>query len=310
MSLPSIKNATFTIKVKEVNKPIKIRPMIVSEHKSIQQVTDIGSEADIALTIANVVKSCTNDIVNASNVPQYLLDFIFLQLYMSSVENEISTTYTCHKTLTNIEDGTPLIDQETGDVIQCNSSINVKIPLGMAKIIYPDNYDDIKTIKVNDETSLVLKALSLQSTLDILNNRESFVSMIQTLDQLLIEKDSKLESIEDKDSAEYKKIEKYYDDKHKKVEKDINKLRKEISESYLYNSVEYIETGDSIMKPETDFNKDEFIKWLDECPANVSILLDNFLINKPVIGMDLSLQCPKCGNKETTKLRGLSDFFS
>ena len=48
MALPIIKNASFSIKIKEFSKPIKIRPMILAEHKAIQAATDMNDDTDIA----------------------------------------------------------------------------------------------------------------------------------------------------------------------------------------------------------------------------------------------------------------------
>jgi hypothetical protein len=295
MALPSVKNATFTIKVQEFQKPIKIRPMILAEHKAIQMSTDVGQESDVALTIANVTASCTDGLVTAQSVPQYLLDFVFLQLYISSVENVINSRYRCYGHLKD-EEGNLKYDEETKDPIVCDNSIEVKIPLDMATIIYPEEFNDLKVIQITDTVKLHLKSLSLQNNLDVSELRVKIVDIINEIDEISIAKE------EGPDEADKAKI--------KELTDKLIGMRQEIKDLYFYYSVDHIEDADNIYKPETDFNLQEFLEWSGNCPSASFNRLEDFYQNVPTVGMDLHIQCPKCGNKSDTKLRGLKDFFS
>lgn len=292
MALPSIKNATFSLRIKEFPKPIQIRPMIVSEHKTIQQVIDIGSENDIASTIADVTRSCTNGKVDGNSVAQYILDFIFLQIYMTSVENVVSSTYSCYHYLKNEDNGDILYDEETGDPILCDNEIEVKIPLANASIIYPEEYEELRKVKINDSVTLVLKNLSLNQNIEISDNRLKIIELLQELSDL----------DENKDSKEN-------DQKIEEVNKTINDLRAELKDHYTYLSVESILNGENISYPEQDFNEAEFIEWLNTCPSMAVSKVDNFFDSAPIVGMDIKITCPKCMNSSDIKLRGLKDFF-
>ena len=154
--------------------------MILAEHKAIQMSTDVGQESDVALTIANVTASCTDGLVTAQSVPQYLLDFVFLQLYISSVENVINSRYRCYGHLKD-EEGNLKYDEETKDPIVCDNSIEVKIPLDMATIIYPEEFNDLKVIQITDTVKLHLKSLSLQNNLDVSELRVKIVDIINEI---------------------------------------------------------------------------------------------------------------------------------
>lgn len=294
MALPAVKNATFTIKVQEFQKPIKIRPMILAEHKAIQMSTDVGAEGDVALTIANVTDSCTDGLVTSKSVPQYLLDFVFLQLYISSVENVINSRYRCYAHLKD-EEGNLKYDEETKDPIICDNSIDVKIPLERATIIYPENFDDLKVIKISDTVKLHLKCLSLQNNLDVADLRHTIIDMVNEIDDI----STKDGDLTDEDKARIKEL----------TDALIIK-RQEIKDAYFYYSVDHIEDADNIYKPEVDFNQKDFLEWAGNCPSSSFNTLEDFYQTTPTVGMDLHIQCPKCGNSSDTQLRGLKDFFS
>lgn len=290
MSLPVIKSASFSVKIKELSKPIKIRPMVLAEHKSIQAATDMNDDADVATVIADITASCTDNVISSTSVPLYVLSYVFLQLYMNSVENVVNAKYTCRALLKG-EDGTLSVDEETGDNIICNSSIDVNIPLSMAVIQYPEEFESNRIIKISDEVNLYLKCLTLQQSLDISSKQE-----------LIIEK---IHAINDLDNED-----KEYDSQVEKITVEINVIKEEIKDLYSYYSVEKIEENGKSIYPEKDFSQSEFIDWINNCPSSSLTKTEKFYAAAPEVGMELNVACAKCGNKELIKLRGLKDFFS
>ena len=297
MALPVVKNATFTVKLNELKKPLKIRPMLMSEHKTIQQVTDIGSENDIAITISEIVASCTDNVITSTSVPQFVSDFVFLQIYMSSVEGVVKSRYTCYHKLTN-EDKTVKIDEETGDAILCNNSIEVNIPLDQAVILYDEKYTNNKVITINDSVKLHLKSLSLADNIDINDHRHEIIDVLRQ-----IEATSALDNIDDVPTEEQINTVKELKDK-------MIKLRSDIKDLYFYYSVDHVESGDDILKPGVDFDNKEFIEWVANCSSKAFNNLELFYANTPAVGLDFKITCPNCGNTSETSLRGLRDFFS
>ena len=293
MSLPVIKNASFSVRIKEFDKPVKVRPMIVSEHKSIQQAVDIGSADDAAMTIADVTAACTNNVVNAQNTQKYILDYFFLQLYMASVENVVNSKYKCYGIMKD-EEGNNKVDEETGDVIKCGTTIDVAIDLGQATIVYPENYDKLVNVVVSDTVSIRLKCLSLESHIDINSNKDQIIAVVDKINAILLK-----EEPEDGDTELVKEY-----------NTELAKLRDKIKETYVFSSIDYITDNDNMLKPGVDFNEAEFAEWLNKCPSSVAGSIEEFYDVTPDVGMNLHIRCAKCGNKHDAVLSGIQDFFS
>lgn len=290
MSLPIIKNASFSVKIKEISKPIKIRPMVLFEHKSIQAATDMNDDSDVVNVIADITSACTDGVISSTSVPLYVLNYIFLQLYMNSVENVVSARYTC-RALKKDESGELLVDEETNDNIICNSSIDVNIPLSMATIEYPPSFDELSVVKISDTVTLHLKCLTLSQTLDIDNLKENIIEKIRQINEL------------NEDDEEYEQNIKVLTD-------EVKNIKNVIKDTYSYYSVDKIEDSGNFMYPEKDFNQAEFIEWINNCPSSSLVKTEKFYENAPDIVMDLKVVCGSCNNTEIVKLRGLKDFFS
>lgn len=292
MSLPNIKSATFTVKIKELSKALRVRPMTFGEHKTIQQAVDLGSDNDTALTIANVVEACTDGVITSKTVPQYILDYIFLNLYMTSVESVISSRYTCNA-FKKDEDGNELIDEETGDKIRCNSSIDVKLPINKTKIMYVENYEEIRRLVLSPDVTLLMKGLTLEANVEAQEKKDEIIDVVNEIYAI-----TDLESQESKDLVE-------------SLNNKIKELRVEAERHYFFNSIEKIETPEKELLPGVDFNNDEdFDSWINSCPRKGLENLAAFFDSTPAVGLDLHITCPECSHSEELKLRGLQDFFS
>lgn len=293
--LPTIKSPTFTIKTKEIKKAISVRPMVVSEHKALQQVNDIGSDLDLMITIGDIVASCTDNVITTKSSERYLLDYLFLQIYMTSVDDMITTRYTCRKELLD-EEGKIKLDEETNDVLICNTSFDFKIPLSRAIITYPKEYEENKVISLDESVSLTLKAMSLDGNIEIETLRANIDIWADELQKILML------------DTEHTVEEKARIDELKKLIDDISD---DIRNTIIYRSVDYITDEDGkILKAESDFNKEEFVKWLGSVPSKLTSGIDSFITNQPYVGMDAEIKCPKCGYTKDIEMRGLRDFFS
>jgi hypothetical protein len=291
--LPTIKSPTFTIKTKEFKKPVSVRPMVVAEHKALQQANDIGSDLDLMITIGNIVASCTENAVTAKSSERFLLDYLFIQIYMTSVDDVITTRYTCRKEKVG-ENGDKLVDEETGDVLICNTSFDFKIPLSMVAIKYPDDYVNNKVVEFDDNTTLFLKAMSLDANIEIESLRLQIDTYIEELQEISYVTEYTVEQLELID----------------RLKKNIDDVTEEIRNTIIYRSIDNIKDGDNIMKAELDFSKEEFINWLGTIPTKATRGIDNFITNQPYVHMNADIVCPKCGHSRNIDLRGLKDFFS
>lgn len=284
--LPKIQSATFSIKTSELKKAVQLRPMNVSEHKAIQQANDIYSLDDTMTTIGKVTSACSDGKINPHDTPLYLLEYMFLRLYMSSVDNVISSIYKCNAVL-KTEDGKDQVDEETGDLIHCNTDINVKVNLDGAKIVYPKDYNTLKEIKVDENTVIELKSISLDASKDIDNVREQLNNLRVDLEKYTQEKD---------------------EEKIKITKLLIKETIDTIQATYIYHSLSSIKSnGDEIDLSELTI--EETFEWYKKCPSKVAVDFDNFFSSVPYLGMDIKLTCPNCGNKTEVKLMGIGSFL-
>lgn len=299
--LPTIKSPTFSIKTKEIKKSISVRPMVVAEHKALQQVNDIGSDLDLMITIGDIVASCTDGVITTKSSERYLLDYLFLQIYMTSVDDVITTRYTCRKEQLD-EEGKVKLDEETQDALICNTSFDFKIPLTQAIINYPKEYEDNKVVVLDENTSLTLKAMSLDANIEIETLRANIDIYADELQSLLLD--------ENIDDAENKLIIESNKKRIDELKKLIDGVSDDIRNTIIYRSVDYISDDGKILKAEADFNKEDFVKWLGNVPSKLTRGMDEFITNQPYIGMNAEIKCPKCGYTKTIDMRGLRDFFS
>lgn len=282
MSLPQIKQPKFTLKLAEMDKPLSVRPMLVSEHKSIQQANDIYSKTDVADVISRITESCTNNEINADKTPQYLLEYVFLNIYINSVQSIMSSVYQCRSPFKD-DNGKNKIDEETGDTILCDNDININIPLNEVKIIY-DNKKPNETVKLDESTEVKLKQLS------IVEGR-----VVQDLQLQLYNLVQKYESEEDESLKD-------------NYQQEINELKDKIKNKFNYYTIDkVIHNGSDINISSMEEN--EVVEWINQCPNKLTISIEDFLNASPTIGFDMELSCPKCGNKTKISLRGLNDFL-
>lgn len=291
--LPTIKSPTFTIKTKEFKKPIAVRPMIVAEHKSLQQANDIGSDLDLMITIGDIVASCSDNAITAKSSERFLLDYLFVQIYMTSVDDVVTTRYTCRKVKTG-EDGKPVLDEETGDELICNTSFDFKIPLSKVTIKYPEGYENNRAISFDENTTLYLKAMSLDANVEVETLRLQIDEYAEELQELVYQ--------EEHTEEQTKRID--------ELKTLIDGVSEDIRNTIVYRSVDYIKDGDTVMKAELDFTKEDFVKWIESIPTKSTRGIDEFITNQPYIHLNADIICPKCFFTRNIDMKGLRDFFS
>lgn len=296
MALPKIRHNVFTLPIKELKKTIKYRQFVVAEQKKIFEVRDLGM-GDTNDVVLDIVDSCTFNELDVNKLPAYLIDYIFLQIFIKSVENKTSSLYECHNLVKKKVKKEVLFDDDqmvnlsglTADLpdditqqfadlnkeqdeqkeaeqaepvedeilTECGSKINVIVPLENAKIVYPENFEQSKIIKVDDVTNIHLQIPSAKIIADVAEM-----------------------------STEQADLE------------------------LLFTSIEYVdntETGKSY--PETDFSREELKTWVETMPTEASLELAQFFKKAPHLGLEIDITCPSCGFTQHINLKGLQSFF-
>jgi hypothetical protein len=94
MSLPRNTFATYELVQPSTKKKVKYRPWLVGEQKNLLMALE-GSDADILLAIRNAVDTCTFQALDIANMPNFDLEYMFLQIRTKSAGESVELILTC-----------------------------------------------------------------------------------------------------------------------------------------------------------------------------------------------------------------------
>ena len=90
MSLPVINTPTYELEVPSTKEKLTYRPFLVKEEKLLLIAMEDGEELNIIRAVRQIVTNCTFEKVDASGIPMFDLEYIFLRIRAKSV-GEVST---------------------------------------------------------------------------------------------------------------------------------------------------------------------------------------------------------------------------
>ena len=85
MALPILETATYELTLPSADIKIKYRPFLVKEEKVLLQALETNDDVEVKNAIKSIVSTCTFGQVDASNLPTFDLEYIFLQVRSKSV---------------------------------------------------------------------------------------------------------------------------------------------------------------------------------------------------------------------------------
>lgn len=84
----------------------------------------------------------------------------------------------------------------------------------------------------------------------------------------------------------------------------------DITDDYIFASVDCVFDGDKLLHPGVDFNIEELQTFIEQFPADKIDQITQFFRNQPSVCLLQEIVCPKCGNKTVIELNGVKDFFA
>src|SRR5579872_1444765 len=100
MSLPVIVTPDYECKLVSLPKPIKIRPYLVKEEKLLLMAQQGGDSTEIENAVKQIIRNCTNNMVNPDKLPTFDIEYLFLQLRAKSVNDIVETRFECQNMVT------------------------------------------------------------------------------------------------------------------------------------------------------------------------------------------------------------------
>tara|TARA_R100001015_G_C4613796_1_gene169530 strand:- start:23 stop:766 length:744 start_codon:yes stop_codon:yes gene_type:complete len=141
MPLPTLSTPKYQLTIPSTKEKITYRPFLVKEEKILLQALESQNSNSMLLSMADVIKSCTDGKVDAEKYPLFDLEYMFLHLRMKSVGEVVDLQIPCQNT-------------------ECGEMINTSIDLDKVKIVVPD--DESRTIKIDEKLGLTLKYPTLK----------------------------------------------------------------------------------------------------------------------------------------------------
>ena len=208
MPLPTIETPTYELKLYSSNKKIRYRPFLVKEEKVLIIALESKDQSSISHAVKEVLKKCIlTKGVDVDNLPTFDIEQLFLNIRAKSIGEDIKLNVTCPD------------DNET--------KVPVTIYVDEIKIVKPKGHT--KDIVLDDKMTLRMKYPSLnqfiESNFDTNDEAgalvdKTFKVVADCMDTIFTGEDAwdakdytpseRLEFIEQLNSQQYKKVEKFF----------------------------------------------------------------------------------------------------
>ena len=85
MALPKIETPTYELTLPSQDIKVQYRPFLVKEEKILLMASETGGQKDMIQAVKDIVSACTFNKINASTLPIFDLEYLFLQIRAKSV---------------------------------------------------------------------------------------------------------------------------------------------------------------------------------------------------------------------------------
>ncbi len=208
MPLPTIETPTYELKLYSSNKKVKYRPFLVKEEKVLIIALESKDQSAITNAVKEVLKKCIlTKGIDVDNLPTFDIEHLFLNIRAKSIGEDIKLTVTCPD------------DNET--------KVPVTIYVDEIKVNKPRGHT--KDVVLDDKMTLRMKYPSLnqfiENNFDTEDEAETMVDktfkvVADCMDTIFTGEDAwdakdytpseRLEFVEQLNSQQYKKVEKFF----------------------------------------------------------------------------------------------------
>ena len=141
MSLPILETATYELTLPSIDQKIKYRPFLVKEEKVLMMAMESGNQSEIKTALKNIVQACTFGEINASLLPTFDLEYVFLQIRSKSIGEIAKIKVLCPD------------DKETYAPIE--------LDLSKVEVLVDDSHTN--EVQINDKLKIVMKYPTIDS---------------------------------------------------------------------------------------------------------------------------------------------------
>lgn len=150
---PSVKYVTHTTKKIAKLGEVKFRTFTVGEHRQFLEAKALGDEGAIFDTLLDILESCTFGKVPVRKTEMYLLDMLYLEIFIKTKGAATPAVYRCSNVVPGVADENGVV----GDPHECGNRVNVNIPLSNAYMYYPEGFDERQTVSIGEDSGMKLR---------------------------------------------------------------------------------------------------------------------------------------------------------
>ena len=205
MALPKLITPTYELELPSSDEKIKFRTFLVKEEKILMIAMESGKSPDIINAVKDIVKTCTFDKLDISNIPMFDVEYVFLRIRSKSVGEVSKLKLLCpddKKTYADVEVNLEDVQVQVGD------DHTNKIELGDGKgviMTYP-------TIDSFSETGI--QNITAKNMLDVIGTcmlqiyEDKGEKVYEAKDQTKKELNDFIESM---NTGQFQKLQKFFD---------------------------------------------------------------------------------------------------
>ena len=182
MKLPSLDTYAFPVTVPSTNKTISMRPFLVREEKLLLMAQESGDVDQQIEAVAQVIKNCTNGVIDPQTAPYFDVEYLLLQLRIRSVGEMATPVYRCnnqveddavcgHETTVQVDLSTITVNNLETNAKQFEVSLSDRYTLHLR---YPTIYTIHKLSQsLTGSNKYTLAMDSVADTFDLLTDKET-----------------------------------------------------------------------------------------------------------------------------------------
>jgi len=189
MSIPLVKVPRYQMTLPFTKKVVDYRPFLVKEEKLLIMAKDSGDREMIIRTVGDVVRDCTEGVVDADTSPMFDVQYAFLAIRGKSVGEEIEYFLVCgkcgHRTtaVTRIDDFKLIVNESHSPNVPIDEEVRLlmKYPtLHHFNIMFgeTENDENVDAIVIDCVDSIITKDEVIKTKAD---NRQDVQTFIEGL---------------------------------------------------------------------------------------------------------------------------------
>jgi len=212
--LPKIDVPKYTLKLPSTGKKIEYRPFLVKEEKILLTAMETSEDDEIEQAIQratkHIIDNCTFGKINADKLPEFDVDFLFLNIRSKSRGEEVDMSFTCN----NEVDGK-----------ECGQSNSIQVRIDKVRVQFPK--EDLSKVEITDDVGIQFKYLTTGELQRYENEKDNvtklFKVIVDSIDYIYdadkvykgaeTSKKELLEFIESLNDLAFEKITKFFNEK-------------------------------------------------------------------------------------------------